>query len=163
MKLDIGAIVRQSVLKIQVSLKSYKNNGQFTWKRFHIYDNISLNSLRMRNVSAKACRENQNTHFIFNNVFPKVAPFMRQCRKVYLRPTGYKWLHNMAIRVAYWKSKATCTYAHAHVYVSGYPHARIHARARTHRPICNTYWFSTGTMIRERASVLRCTYVVCCI
>ena len=24
--------------------------------------------LRMRNVSDKGCRENQNTHFVFNNV-----------------------------------------------------------------------------------------------
>jgi hypothetical protein len=37
---------RQSVEKIQVSLKSDKKNGYFTWRRFHIYDNISLNSSR---------------------------------------------------------------------------------------------------------------------
>jgi hypothetical protein len=35
---------RKSVEKIQVSLKSDKNNGYFTWRRCHIYDNISLNS-----------------------------------------------------------------------------------------------------------------------
>ena len=34
---------RESVEKIQVSLKSDKNNWYYTWKRFHIYDNISLN------------------------------------------------------------------------------------------------------------------------
>ena len=34
---------RKCVEKIQVSLKSDKNNGHFTWRRFHIYDNISLN------------------------------------------------------------------------------------------------------------------------
>jgi hypothetical protein len=33
--------------------------------------------LRMRNVSDKSCRENQNTHFMFSNVFPKIVPFMR--------------------------------------------------------------------------------------
>jgi hypothetical protein len=33
----------KSVEKIQVSLKSNKNNGYFTWRRFHIYHNISLN------------------------------------------------------------------------------------------------------------------------
>ena len=31
------------VKKIQVSLKSDKNNGYFTWRRFYIYNNISLN------------------------------------------------------------------------------------------------------------------------
>jgi hypothetical protein len=29
---------------------------------------IMLNSHRMKNVSYKSCRENQNTHFIFNNL-----------------------------------------------------------------------------------------------
>jgi len=29
--------------------------------------------LRMRNVSDKSCRENQNTYFIFNNVFENRA------------------------------------------------------------------------------------------
>jgi len=32
----------------------------------------------MRNISDKHCRENQNTHFTFNNFFfPKIVPFMR--------------------------------------------------------------------------------------
>jgi hypothetical protein len=43
-KFHIWAFFRKSVEKIQVSLKSDKNNWYFTWKRFHIYDNISLNS-----------------------------------------------------------------------------------------------------------------------
>jgi len=30
--------------------------------------------LRMRNVSDKICRENQNTHFVFCNSFPKIIP-----------------------------------------------------------------------------------------
>ena len=33
--------------------------------------------LKMRNVSDKRCRENQNTRFIFNNFFPKIVQFMR--------------------------------------------------------------------------------------
>ena len=36
-------LFRKSFEKIQVSLKSYKNNGYFTRRRFYIYDNISLN------------------------------------------------------------------------------------------------------------------------
>jgi hypothetical protein len=27
-------------------------------------------------ISDKSCRENQNTHFMFNNIFPKIVPFM---------------------------------------------------------------------------------------
>ena len=44
MKLDIYAFFRRSVEKIQVSLKSDKNNGYFTRRRFHIYGIISMNS-----------------------------------------------------------------------------------------------------------------------
>jgi len=33
--------------------------------------------LRIRNVSDKSCRENQNTHFMMNDFFPKIVPFMR--------------------------------------------------------------------------------------
>jgi len=32
---------------------------------------------RMTNVSDKSCRENRNTHFVFNKVFPKIVSFMR--------------------------------------------------------------------------------------
>jgi hypothetical protein len=32
------------VEKIQISLKSDKNNAYFTWRRFNIFDDISLNS-----------------------------------------------------------------------------------------------------------------------
>jgi hypothetical protein len=38
-------------------------------------------------------------------------------------------------------------------------HTRTHAR--TNRPISNNYFFSTATMIRERPSVLRHTYIAC--
>jgi len=33
--------------------------------------------LRKKNISDKSCRENQNTHFMFNNLFMKIVPFMR--------------------------------------------------------------------------------------
>jgi len=33
--------------------------------------------LRMRNVSDKSCGENQNTHFMFSNLFSKIVSFMR--------------------------------------------------------------------------------------
>jgi hypothetical protein len=34
----------------------------------------------MRNVRDKR-RENQNTHFVFNNFFSEIVPFMRKCGK----------------------------------------------------------------------------------
>jgi hypothetical protein len=97
----------------------------------------------MRNVLDKNCRENQNTHFMFNNFFPKIVPFMR-CRKIWKR-RGHKWRHNMA--------PTLCMLVR-----QGYMHAC--ACTHTHRPISNTYCFSTATMIREHASILRYTYIV---
>ena len=46
---------------------------------------------------------------------------------------------------------------------SGYSHARTHTYACTHRPISNTYSFSTATVIRQRALMLRYTYIACLI
>jgi hypothetical protein len=52
-----------------------------------------------------------------------------------------------------------------HVCACTRPRARVptrtHSQACTHRPICNTYCFSTATMFRERASMLRYAYIVC--
>jgi len=43
---------------MQVSLKSDKNNGYFTWKAMYIFGH-SLLLLRMRNVADKSCREDK--------------------------------------------------------------------------------------------------------
>jgi hypothetical protein len=42
----------------------------------------------MRNVSDKSCRESQNIHFMLNNFFQKIAPFMMQCGKICYSQTG---------------------------------------------------------------------------
>ena len=68
---------KKSVEKNQVSLKSDQNNVLYM-KVYVTYMIIPHSvSLRMRNVSNKRCTENQNTHFVFNNFFPKIVPFMR--------------------------------------------------------------------------------------
>jgi hypothetical protein len=59
------------------------------------------------------------------------------------------------IRVAYWISKTTCTHMHT------LPVTRTRARPHAHTQVCNTYCFSTATMIRERASLLLYTYITC--
>jgi len=77
MKFYICGFFRKSVEKIQVSLKSYKI--AFTLHEdLSTFMTISLSVLlRMRNVSDKSCRENQNTHFVFYNFYLKIVPFMR--------------------------------------------------------------------------------------
>jgi hypothetical protein len=42
--------------------------------------------LRMKTASDKSCRENQNKHFMINNVFTKNVAFMRQCGRNMLEP-----------------------------------------------------------------------------
>ena len=43
-KFDIWDLFENIIEKIQVALKSDKSDVYFTWRRFHIYTNISLNS-----------------------------------------------------------------------------------------------------------------------
>jgi len=50
---------------------------------------------RMRNVSDKSCRENQNKHFIFNKSFSKNHAFMRKCKRIWYSRTGHRWQYNM--------------------------------------------------------------------
>ena len=56
---NVVFIFPKSTEKIQVLLKSDKNNGYFTWGRVYIYDNTLCHSflLIMRNVSGKSCRK----------------------------------------------------------------------------------------------------------
>jgi hypothetical protein len=54
------SIFRKSVKEIEVWLIFDKNEEYFTWRRFHIYDNISLNS-SYNEKRRQGGRENQ-TH-----------------------------------------------------------------------------------------------------
>jgi len=45
----------------------------------------------MKNVSDRSCRENKNTHFVFNNFFNNIVPFMRLCGKVLYSGAGHRW------------------------------------------------------------------------
>jgi hypothetical protein len=64
-----------SVKTIQVSLKSDKNVGTLHEGLCTFMLSYWI-ILKMRNVSDKCCRENQNTHFMFNDVFLKIGMFM---------------------------------------------------------------------------------------
>ena len=76
MKYNIQFFFRKYVGKKQISLKPNKNKGYFTWRRFYIYDNISLHSSHNEKRLNKNCVENQNTHFTINNFFSKIMPFV---------------------------------------------------------------------------------------
>jgi hypothetical protein len=80
-KFYIWVFFEKYVAKFQVSLKSDKNNGYFTWRPIYIMITCRLILLRMRNVSENSCRENQITHFIFNNVFRKTCHLRGNVKK----------------------------------------------------------------------------------
>jgi hypothetical protein len=67
-------------LKLSIKFKLHHNltiiSGTVRADQYTLFI-ISLSFLlRMRNVSDKSCRENQNTHFWFSNIFPKIVPFV---------------------------------------------------------------------------------------
>jgi len=70
--------LRKSVDKFQDPLKSDKSDGALHEYQctYFIISRSSL--LRMRDISNKSCREDQNTHFVSNNYFfYKILPSMR--------------------------------------------------------------------------------------
>jgi hypothetical protein len=68
-KIRYMQIFRKSILKIQVLLKSEKNNGYLHKNLCKFMIIFLLILVTMRNVSDKVCRENQNTYSMFSNFF----------------------------------------------------------------------------------------------
>jgi hypothetical protein len=64
-------------------------------------------------------------------------------------------------RVACWISKATLAQADASACAPTPTRTNAYARTRTHTQLCNSLCFSTATIIRDRASLLRYTYIAC--
>ena len=79
------SMFRKSV-NIQVSLILDKVNGTVHEDLYTFMIITSWILLRVRNVSDERCRETQNAHFMFNNVFPKIVPFWDNVEKC-----GWAW------------------------------------------------------------------------
>jgi hypothetical protein len=92
--------------------------------------------LRMRNVSDKSCRENQNTRFVFGIFFSKILPSVRKCGKILYNWTGHRWQYGACVL-----------------------HAE-YVRLQTHTQVVNNHCFSTATVVaRTRLNVM--FYVHC--
>jgi hypothetical protein len=122
--------------KIQISLKSEKN-GTLHEAQYTILIISGSVLLRMKIFSEKRCRENQNTHFKFNNSFRK------SCRS---------WnMWNKFCKAG----QATDDMAHAHFTLGtwGYKHT------------LSEYVILIASLLQqwfhERAPMLRYTYTVC--
>jgi hypothetical protein len=109
---------------IQISLKSNTNSGCFARTPIYIFYHISLNSSENGKYFRQICRENQNTNFVFSNIF-----FRKLCR---LWDNVEKYFN---------AGQATDDkIAHAHCMLCTYVYKHTLRK-------CNTYCFSTATMV----------------
>jgi hypothetical protein len=93
--------------------------------------------LRLRNVSHKSCRENQNTHFVFNNFYKK-------------------WYHLWDNVEKYCKAGQATDDCRVHT------QCKLDTQGYTYTStICNTYYFLPQQWLHKHASVLHYTYNVC--
>jgi len=119
-------IFRKSVEKIQVSLKSDKNNGTLHEDRYVFLIISRLILLRMRNVSDKSCWENQKTRIMFKNFIFENRAVYEMWKNTVLR--GRPQMAIWRMRIAYWITTATYTHSEyviliAFHYNNGYTNA----------------------------------------
>ena len=133
------SIFRKSVEKIQISWKYDKNNGYFIWKPKYILIIPRSILLRMRNVLDTSCTENQNTDFMFHNLFfRKSFRLWDIVSKIWYSQTGHKRQQNKA-QALYVLAKAT------------------HTRREYVAPTA----FPWQQRLRERVSMSRYMYIAC--
>ena len=131
------SVFRKPVENIQVSLKSHKKNGYFTWRPIlHFWSYLAHSFLEWEMFQTKVV-EKIKTHFVFNNFF---------FRKSY-RFWDYVGKYSRA-------GQATDDNAHAYFMLDteGYNHTLR---------ICNTYRFSTATV--DSRTRLNVTFIVQCL
>jgi hypothetical protein len=97
-----------------------------------------LNLLRMRNVSGKICRENQNTHCVFSNFFSKNRAVYEIIWKSIVdrgRPQMTIW----RMRIAFCIPKATNTHSGCVILIAFPLHKWFHERASVLRYMYITF------------------------
>ena len=82
--------------EIQVSLKSNKNKGYFTWRTMHIYDYICVFFLERKMFQAEVVEKIQKRHFVFNKFFRKRVVYEIML-KIKVQP--YRW----QVTIKYWQ------------------------------------------------------------
>ena len=110
-------IFGNTVGTVQVSLKSEKNKGYFTWRPIYFFI-ISRSVLRrMRNVSGRISRENYNTLFMFNNFFFKNRAFHEIIWKNTVQPDRPQ-MSIRRMRIACCKPRAKDTHSEYVIHVA---------------------------------------------
>jgi hypothetical protein len=132
-------IFRKSVEKAQFSLKSDNNNGTLRDDLCTFMIISSWILLRNRNVSDKSCTENQNTHFMFNTFLRKSCRLWDNVKKYGRARQATDDSIIQRMRFACWITKATDTHSECVILIA----------------------FSRQQWLRERAIILRYTYIDC--
>jgi hypothetical protein len=99
--------------------------------------------LRIRNAANKSCRENQNTHFIFDNFSPENCAIYDNVEKYSAANRSHKWRHNtvhsrfMLDKQGYTRAN-NCTRqrARARARAHTHTHACTHRRTLSYREMC---------------------------
>jgi len=102
------SIFRKSVQKIQVSLKSKKNSGYFTWRRIHFFIISRSFLLRIKNISEKKMYRKSKHTFLSNHFFKSCRLWVNVKNSVQPdRPQITTWF----MRSACWITKAINTHS----------------------------------------------------
>ena len=146
-------------MQIQVSLKCDKNNEYFTRRPNYIYDTIIIKSSYDEKVSEKSCRENQNTHFMFNNIF-----FFYENHAVYeimwknIVEPGWPQMKIWRMYIACWVTEATNTHSE-YVIIIAFPLKQwLHGRPSVLRYTYTVRVFESPT----HAQIYECTIRFTC-
>ena len=137
----LSTFFRKTIQKIQVSLNSDKNNGNFMWRPICIYDNISLSSSYNEKCFRRELYRQPKTHILWSITFYiKNRAVYEITRKIYGRSR-----QAIADNIAH---------AHCLLHTQGYKHTLR---------ICNTYCFSTATVVaRTHLNVNLCAHCLFC-
>jgi len=100
-------IFLKTVMKVQVLLESYKNNGYFTWRFMYINENIFLISFLKWDFSDKSCREN---HILFSVTSQNFCHLWDNVEKYGRTRQAIDDNIIRCMHLAYWITKATGTH-----------------------------------------------------
>ena len=90
MKLDISGVVGKLSRKFKLDQNLTRIMGSFHEDQYTFTTTSRSVILRIRIVSDKQFRDNENARFMFSNFFSKIFPFMIKCGKILYSRTGHR-------------------------------------------------------------------------
>ena len=139
-KFDVRVVFANSVVQIQVLIKSDTNNGYFTWIPMHIFNHIALNS-PYNEICSRQKLYRKTKHILCSIIF-----FRKSCRL---------WNHVKKYSKA--GQIADDNLAHALCMLGNYGYTYKH----THPEYVILIAFPWQQWLHKRASVLRYAYLAC--